>query len=312
MKQFKNYLQDRGLSPATADRYTRNAGSFIKWYSGEDVINCQKKDVLDYLSHLKNRDLQTATRNNALIALRHYFDYLTDGNGMAGNPTALIKLRGVKKRHLHHTYTPEELAELVDKYYLLEVKRTGEKLKTGSGEYLHKRTYLAKMRNYTMLQFFVYQGITTKEALLLKVDDIQLHRATATIPKSGLRGNARTLPLNAVQTGALMQYLNEIRPQLETGETGDTLFLPIPKKDYRSEKRTEASFKGFLKQLKHIDRNFESFAQLRASVITQWIKTCGLRKAQYMAGHKSIVSTEEYLPNCIEDLAGDMTKFNPF
>ena len=36
------------------------------------------------------------------------------------------------------------------------------------------------------------------------------------------------------------------------------------------------------------------------------------RKAQYMAGHKSIVSTEEYLPNHIEDLADDITKFNPF
>ena len=312
MKQFKNYLQDRGLSSSTADRYARNAERFIKWYSGDEVINCQKKNVLDYLAHLKNRDVQTITRNNVLISLRHYFDSLMDSGLSASNPTSLIKLRGVKKRRLHHTCTPEELAELVDKYYLLEVKRTKEKLKAGSGEYLHQRTYLAKMRNYAMLQFFVYQGISTGEILHLKTSDIQLNKATVHIPQSGLRGNARTLPLNATQIGALMQYMNEIRPQLETGETGDTLFLPIPKTDYRTAKKQEASFKGFLKQLKRIDRNFESFAQLRASVITYWIKNYGLRKAQYMAGHKSIVSTEEYQPNNIDDLAEDMTKFNPF
>ena len=64
--------------------------------------------------------------------------------------------------------------------------------------------------------------------------------------------------------------------------------------------------------LKRIDRHFVSLAQIRASLITYWIRTYGLRKAQYMAGHNSIISTEEYLPNHIEELAEDITKFNPF
>ena len=46
--------------------------------------------------------------------------------------------------------------------------------------------------------------------------------------------------------------------------------------------------------------------------LTYWIRTYGLRKAQYMAVHKSIISTEEYLPNHIEELAEDITKFNTF
>jgi len=312
MKQFRNYLRDNGLSHSTAERYIKHAESFIKWYGEKDVINCQKRDILGYLAHLKDKNQQAVTRNIALVALRHYFDYLMSENQTATNPTALIKLRGVKKRRLHHTYTPEELTELLDRYYLLEVKRTQEKLKAGAGEYLHKRTYFAKMRNYVMLQFFAYQGITTGEILRLKTEDIQLNRASVTIPKAGHRGCTRTLPLNATQIGALMQYLTEIRPQLETVETDDTLFLPIQKSDYKAKKTAEASFKGFVKQLKRIDRNFESFVQIRASVIMQWIKNFGLRKAQYMAGHKSIVSTEEYLPNHIEDLAEDMTRFNPF
>ncbi len=31
-----------------------------------------------------------------------------------------------------------------------------------------------------------------------------------------------------------------------------------------------------------------------------------------MAGHKSIVSTEEYLPNNLEELADELVKNNPF
>jgi integrase len=203
------------------------------------------------------------------------------------------------------------MTELVDRYYFLEVKRTHEKLTAGTGGYFHKRTYFVKMRNYVMLQFFVYQGITTREILELQTDDIQLHKAGVSIPKGTQRGNARTLPLNATQIGSLMQYLNEIRPQLANPESG-TLFLSIPQSNYKAVKKTEVDFRHFVKQLKRLDRNFEGFAQIRASVITGWIKNFGLRKAQYMAGHKSIVSTEEYLPNYIEDLADDMTKFNPF
>jgi site-specific recombinase XerD len=246
-----------------------------------------------------------------LIALRHYFNHLNDESLICGNPTALIKLRGVKKRKLHYTYNTEELEQLADTYYLLEVKRTKEKLITGAGQYLHQRAHLAKMRNYTMLLFFIHQGVTTREILALKTDDIQLHKATINIP-SGTRGKARTLPLHATQIGAIMQYLNEIRPQLETQNTDNILFLPLPKNDPKAIKEAEASFKGFTKQLKRIDRNFESLVQIRSSVITHWIQTAGLRKAQYMAGHKSIVSTEEYLPNDIENLAEDISKFNPF
>ena len=67
-----------------------------------------------------------------------------------------------------------------------------------------------------------------------------------------------------------------------------------------------------MKQLKSIDRNFTNFLQIRTSVITHWIQTEGLRKAQYLAGHKHIQSTERYLPNDIDSLMNDIQRFNPF
>lgn len=314
MKRFESYLQSNDLSPATIDRYSRTVRDFMAWYGSEDIINCQKKDILNYLSYLKGKNQQAITRNHYLVALRYYFESLISEGVIIGNPTALIKLRGVKKRRLYRIYTPEEMEELADRYYQLEVKRTRErlvKLTTRQGEYPCKRSYLSKTRNYVMLQFFIHQGLRTREVLDLRVDDVMLHKATVYI-QGGTRGKSRTLSLHATQIGTLMQYLNEIRPQLETPQSGDTLFLPIPKNDPKAKKETEACFKGFIKRLKQLDRNFESLAQLRSSVIVYWIQTSGLRKAQYMAGHKSIVSTEEYQPNNIRELADDVTQFNPF
>ena len=311
MLDFKTYLQNKNLSIATIKRYTRLAELFTQWNNSE-AINYKKKDVLAYLGYLKNtKNLQTISRNNTLIALRHYFDYLIAQNEIVQNPTSFIKLRGLHKHNLQYIFNLEELHTIADNYYLLEVKQAEENLQLKGG-YFFKRSYLAKVRNHTMLLFFIHQGLHTREILRLTTEDIHLQKASVFICKGKTRGNERTIPLHATQIGFLIQYLHEIRPQLETSETDNTLFLPIPKKDPKAKKQAQTSFKGFIKKLKQLDTNFNSLVQLRTSVITHWVKTHGLRKAQYFAGHKSITSTEEYIPNDIEDLAEDITKYNPF
>ena len=312
MQTLETYLQGKGFSPTTIDNHKKLVAAFTAWFGSEDIINCRKKDVLDYLHHLNGRGVQAVSRYNALIALRHYFDTLMDDSLMASNPAASIKLRGLKKRRLYYIYTPEELTELVDKYYLLEVKRAEEKRALPKRKKQHEKSYFAQMRNYVMLQFFVYQGISKREAADLRMDDLHLHRATVTIHGGTRKGNTRTLPLNAVQIGSLMQYINDIRPNLANAD-GDRLFLPAKHlvQSWQADDGAKAVEK-LCQRLKHIDRKFNSPPQLRASVITSWIKNHGLRKAQYLAGHKCITSTEEYLPNYIEDLADDITKFNPF
>ena len=311
MLEFATYLQNKNLNIATIKRYTRLANLFFEWNNSE-AINCKKKDVLNYLGYLKNtKNLQTISRNNTLIALRHYFDYLIKQDEIVQNPTSFIKLRGIQKHNLQYIFNLEELNTIADNYYLLEVKQAEENLKLKGG-YFFKRSYLAKVRNHTMLLFFIHQGLHTREILRLTTEDIHLQKASIFIRKGKTRGNERTLPLQATQIGFLIQYLHEIRPQLETSETDNTLFLPIQKKDPKAKKQAQASFKGFIKKLKQFDANFSSLVQLRTSVITHWVKTQGLRKAQYFAGHKSITNTENYIPNNIEDLAEDITKYNPF
>jgi hypothetical protein len=66
------------------------------------------------------------------------------------------------------------------------------------------------------------------------------------------------------------------------------------------------------RQVKSIDKQFFNFLQVRASIITFWIKTQGLRKAQYLAEHRNISTTEAYLPNNLDGLIDDINKLHPF
>jgi site-specific recombinase XerC len=92
------------------------------------------------------------------------------------------------------------------------------------------------------------------------------------------------------------------------------LSLPLPRYDKQkaSKDLSKDIFLPFTKQVKSIDRQLVNFTQIRTSVITFWVKTYGLRKAQILAGHRNISTTEAYLPNNLENLIEDISKLHPF
>jgi site-specific recombinase XerC len=55
----------------------------------------------------------------------------------------------------------------------------------------------------------------------------------------------------------------------------------------------------------------KNLQQIRASVITHWLKLYNLRQVQYMAGHRFVSSTEAYMVNDLEGLLEDINKFHP-
>ena len=54
-----------------------------------------------------------------------------------------------------------------------------------------------------------------------------------------------------------------------------------------------------------------NMAQIRASVITNWLKHYNLLEVQYMAGHKYVSSTERYRTYNLEDLQKELEKYHP-
>lgn len=309
---FRSYLQSKNLAPSSVAHYVRELALFLAWIDKEE-IQINKPDVLKYLEYLKNkRNIQNISRSRILNSLNHYFTFLHKQEQITENPCLFLKIRGTQKTSLYRTYTPEELTALYDNFYLLFVRDYDD---SHIPKNQRRQSSLSKQRNHVILSILIHQGTTTKEIDKILLHDLDLMQATLKI-RGGLKSNERILQLEATQIGVLMNYLQNIRPQLleyHTQET-DKLFLTLP--DYsKSQTNTQnimQVFKPLVKQLKSIEPNFLSFKQVRASVITNWLKNQSLRKVQYLAGHRYISSTEKYLSNNLDGLINDIDKLHPF
>jgi len=299
---FTKYMESKNHAHATQKAYLISVGLFMKWY-GEEPVNCTKKDILDFLSHLKETtNQQNVSRRNVCTALNHYFTALLQAGIVCNNPVALVKMRGANIKRMYKIYTPEELEQLADNFYAVFISGFDDSyLKYPTKKHW---SFLGRHRNYAMLTFLLYQGLPTKELAKISLCDIDLKKARLTLKN-------RTLPIQAAQMGTLIDYINNIRP-LFLDVCGDTekLFFSLSSEQY--DKTFSKPLRKLTKQVKSIDGNFVNFDQTRASVITHWIQTEGLRKAQYLAGHKHITTTEKYLPNDLNSLTNDIRKFNPF
>ena len=308
-KEFTAYLENKGLAKVTQKEYVSNIDRFFSKVKKED-IQVTKPDILKYLEHLKNKGLQNATRRNHLTALNHYFSFLYKDEQIADNPCRFLKIRGTNKKKLHKIYTPEELEQLFDNYYLLFVRNYDDSRQRH--DLSRHRSALSKERNALILSILVNQGATTTEIDRIETGDIDFMKATIKI-RGGKRGNDRVLPLKATQIGLLMHYLQKIRPQLPEQHTDSSkLFAPLVTGGKTKNDDVVYIYEVLAAQIRSIDRQFINFTQIRVSVITCWLKTEGLRRAQYMAGHRNISTTETYLGNNLENLIDDINKLHPF
>ncbi len=312
MKHFKQYLQSRNLAQSSITHYVDYVEKFFT-YTGKEAQRITKKDILNYLNYLKeHKGYENITRKNRVVALDHFFNFLLDQREIESNPASLIKIRGAYKKQLYRIYSPEELTGLFDQYYELFVRSFDD---THIPKNQQKQSILSRERSAVILSILIHQGTTTKDIDRLQLCDLDPIKATLKVRGSN-KSNERVLPLKAEQIGLLMHYLQNIRPQfLEYGnKDSQSLFLPLPvfSRSSTTSLTIMHTFKSLTPQIKTIDKGFLNFKQIRASVITYWIQTEGLRKAQYKAGHKYIHSTENYLPNDISSLKEDISKYNPF
>ena len=310
--EFIKYLESKDFAKRTLTGCLNRTKQFFNYVEKED-IQVTKPDVLKYLEHLKNKGLQNASRKHHLTAISHYFTHLYTIGTITESPCWFIKIRGANKKILYKIYTPEELEQLFDNYWHYFVRNFD------NSHQRHERqkqsTALCRERNALILSILINQGIVATDIFKIEISDIDLIKATIKI-RGGKRLNDRTLALKATQIGLIMNYLQNIRPQLLEYHTSDNnkLFvqLTVANKKITNKNGFAYILDRFTDQVRLIDKQLINFTQIRASVITHWLKTYGLRKTQYMAGHRNISTTEQFLPNNLEDLTSDINKLHPF
>ena len=293
MMEYRSYLQQENYSKSTIESYVNGVQFFLKWckrnQTNPELIDY--KTILKYIKYLQRKNNTKKTVKHQIGIVKNYFKYLLSENYRIDNPIENINIKGVKRII---NYNILEADELEDLYYSFETENIKDKY--------HR---LTAKRNKIIVGLMVYQGLNTTELIHLELEDLQLYKGKIYI-KSGVRSNARTLELKSWQVIELLEYVKEFREEIKTRRNIESERLFIP-----NNARLGNTIQFIIKKLKQINNKVTNSNQLRASVITNWLKQYNLRQVQVLAGHRYISSTERYLEDDLESLHEIVNNFHP-
>jgi site-specific recombinase XerD len=216
-------------------------------------------------------------------SIRIYFDYLVQSGKVQHNVISRIRIRQRQNRILNNTLDQQQLEKIHQDY-------------AGLPEWEHrtKTSMRLHQRNVVILGLLIYQGITSGEIAKLESTHVNLSEGKIYIP-STRKSNARQLKLHAGQVMTLQEYLNnpDLNPWLFPGKKHSDMVASV------------------IKQVRRIHPEITDARQIRSSVIMSWLKTNNIRQVQYMAGHKSIRSTEQYRSQDLSNLTRQLELFHP-
>lgn len=288
MNDFIQYLKREALSKATIKTTKTVVGIFFQWLKKENLEAQQIRyqDILLYMKHLNRKGVSQRTIQHYLCSLKHYYNYLIEEKQIQTNPIEHIEVKGVKRKTLYHILEPHELNALYHQ---------------------HQEDTLHGKRDKIMLGLLCYQGLQSAELSKLETNHIKLREGQIDVP-GGRRSNGRLLQLEPHQVLDIYDYIKQTRPEILTISNQETekLFVSI------EGGTNQVNFVARLfRYLREINPQVKNAKQIRASVIVKWLRQHNLRKAQYMAGHRYISTTESYQQNDVEGLAEEINMYHP-
>ena len=294
--KYEDYLEQNNYSKTTIEHYLKRVNEFIAWSKKYGVKPSQidYKTSIKYIKHLQQKRIQVQTINNHIVTLRNYFDYLIEINKRVENPLEEVSVKGTVKKVLHNLLSADELEDL---YYSFETE--------SFSKHTNNKGKQAAKRNKVITGLIVYQGLNTTNLKSLLLEHLELYRGKIYVP-STRRNNSRTMELKSWQVLDLLEYINEIRPALAKTNNVHNEYLFIPQNHFN-----DLIQRGVVKRLQKINSKAGNVNHLRASVIVNWLGQFNIRKAQYLAGHKYISSTEKYRQNNLESLHEAVNEFHP-
>ena len=299
---YKSYLQQKGYTTKTIEGNLYSKAQLEKWLKNEciSIDACTYNDLMGYVQSLKGK-VKQKTIELYLTKISHYFDYLKAEGKRTNNPVNQITVQGIQRQELHEILSKQELEALFHDYEVYENDHPN------SSYHWFKSQQLSSQRNKVIIGLIVYQGLDTAALTNLQTTDLQLREGKIHIPGSR-KSNARTLKLQADQILDLMEYQHVTREELLRQSSKESEQLLISS---GQSQKLYNTLQCLLKQLKRINPKVTSIRQLRASVITYWLKNYNLREVQYMTGHRYVSSTETYLINDLDDLQEEVSKYHP-
>lgn len=288
IREFETWLHNRSYRLNTVHGIAGEAERFIQW-CGSEAIEAEKTayaDLLNYIKYLQRQDNCKRTINQKLSVLKHYYNFLTEINQRKDNPALELRIRNEIRKVPYNLLSMEELEGIYKQYPTAGINNK---------------------RSKTLLGLLIYQGLHAGEIAALEPQDIKLKEGKIYIPATG-RGNSRTLNLEAHQVIHMQNYILTVRPVLLsiTDKQSDKLFVSTG-----SGQRVSNTIGALMKQVRKINSGVKNITQIRASIITEWLKKHNIRQVQYMIGHRYVSSTEHYRTDKLETLQEQLENLHP-
>ncbi len=257
-------------------------------------------DVLHFIQGKRNR-VKQKTIAVQVNSLKHYFNFLCITEQVKDNPTLTLRIRGIRRKTLYDILNKSELESLYGGFSLPGADDAAK------NQNWFKASLMASRRNKVIVGLMVYQGLTAYELGALRENNIRLREGKVFIEGSR-RSESRELTLEAHQILDLMEYQLKTRGEILrlTGKMSDKFFISAGESPH-----FRSIMQILMERLHRQNSKVTSAKQIRASVITHWLKLYNLRQVQQMAGHRFVSSTEAYLVNDLDDLQEDIQKFHP-
>lgn len=266
---FINNLKVLERSPETISSYTKDLG-YIKDFLEEKYNGCiyvedvNQQDLEAFLLYQKERGLKSASRSRNLYTMRSFFKYLFNSGLIGRNPAAMIGNIKVKNKE-REVLTKDEVYKIYEAIDHQIVR--------------------------VVVIFLYFSGMRISEALKLELPQIDIGKSNSknTVQIISGKGNKdRIVPLNDEIREILIDYLENIRPDVET----DYLFAN-KKTGEMSAQYVNREIKKALKKTK-IDKDI-SCHSLRHSYATSLINAdVNIVHVSKLLGHSSVKTTSIY------------------
>ncbi len=280
MNNFRQFLSDKNFTDSTISSYCFSINKFEQYAKikrlEETEVNYQT--IVKYITYLRKNNSDKSISSH-LTALKHYFNCM----GLKYNPvkihlkrsTTLIGTSTLSKQELNQIYHSFTLAET-----------------------------LSSIRNKVLFGLFIFQGIRSKEIKYINCDCVDMQNACIVIPQ-GNKTNERILPLDVQQVLLMHRYLTEIRPRILGSRKSELLIVTQKEKN---------NIKSILNQIYPSLKKLPlkpTLQLIRISVIKNWLAENDLRTVQYMAGHRYISTTENYVTPNLKELKKNIEQCHP-
>lgn len=293
---FELYRQKKGYSGNSIKVQDCHVNRFKTWCRDQSINpeNIIYNQVLLFIDSERERGILNQSIIIGINSIRIYFDYLQQTGFIQHNIIKRIRIRQGGRKVLQGSLSSEQLEKIYRDYVSLP-----------EWEHRTKTSKRLHQRNIVVLGLLVYQGLTSGELSRLETVHINLEEGKIYIPSSR-KSNARILKLQSDQMMAIKTYLEETltnnKPS-QPSQTQESYLFP--------NKKHSDMVASIIKQVKRTHPEVTDSRQIRASVIMNWLSANNIRQVQYMAGHKSIRSTEQYRNQDLSNLTKQLELFHP-